>query len=234
MCIKRQVVDVSFIPMVMFTKESGSMIRLMVVGPTFTWMEHNTLVNGERINSTDSELKLGLMVLNMKVIMNMERNMEPVLSNGLMDPCTSESFITTTSTAREFIPGQTAVSTRENGATTRCMEREPSLGQMVASMLVSTLMIRNKVTESSSGLTADATRATGKEVSNTARVCTSLARAMRSMENGKTASAFVGLERKALSECSATKGRLRAHNERHRLRRFNNNKLAELAEKSLK
>jgi hypothetical protein len=63
------------------------MIKLMAAAHMFIWMEHNTPVNGERINSTVSVWKHGLMVPNMKATMNMARNMEQALSSGLMALC---------------------------------------------------------------------------------------------------------------------------------------------------
>jgi hypothetical protein len=71
----------------MFTKVSGSMIKLMAAAHMSIWMEHNTPVNGERINSMVSVLKHGQMVPNMRATMNTARNMEQALSSGRMVLC---------------------------------------------------------------------------------------------------------------------------------------------------
>ena len=48
------------------------------------WMEPSILATGKKIDNMDMELRLGLMELNMKEIMNKEKNMGLDLLNGLM------------------------------------------------------------------------------------------------------------------------------------------------------
>ena len=120
--------------------------------------------------------------------------MEPVPLNGLMDRCTLESSIITTSTAKEFTHGPMAASTKVNGATTKCTEREPSPGLTVESMSVNTLTIRSKDTVSSFGLMVDATKAIGRVVNSMVRECMLPAKAMKSTESGRTVSASDGSE----------------------------------------
>ena len=62
--------------MVIFMKDSGSMIKLMDMELTSMQMEQLMLVNGLKISSTEKELKSGQMALNMKAIIKMVRNME--------------------------------------------------------------------------------------------------------------------------------------------------------------
>jgi len=142
-------------------KETGTMIKPMEEALIFIWMVLNIMVIGKKINNTVMELKHGLMVLSMRVIMNMEKSMEPVLSSGQMDPCISENSIIIISMERESTPGATAVSMKANGATTKCMARVHLRGPTGENMLVSTSMTRNRAMENSFGLTADHIKETG-------------------------------------------------------------------------
>jgi hypothetical protein len=60
--------------MVIFMKDSGSMIKLMGMELTSMQMEQLMLVNGLKISSMEKELKSGQMVLSMKAIIKMGRN----------------------------------------------------------------------------------------------------------------------------------------------------------------
>ena len=60
--------------MVIFMKDSGSMIKLMDMELTSMQMEQLMLVNGLKISSMEKELKSGQMVLSMKAIIKMGRN----------------------------------------------------------------------------------------------------------------------------------------------------------------
>ena len=62
--------------MVIFMKDSGSMIKLMDMELTSMQMEQLMLVNGLKISSMEKELKSGQMVLSMKAIIKMGRNTE--------------------------------------------------------------------------------------------------------------------------------------------------------------
>ena len=55
--------------MVIFMKDSGSMIKLMDMELTSMQMEQLMLVNGLKINNMEKDLKSGLTVPNMKDIM---------------------------------------------------------------------------------------------------------------------------------------------------------------------
>lgn len=57
------------------------------------------------------------------------------------------------------------------------------------------LTTRNRAMESSSGLMVVATRETGKEVSNMEKVCMLQVKALKNMENGKTAKESDGSEK---------------------------------------
>jgi hypothetical protein len=60
--------------MVIFMKDSGSMIKLMDMELTSMQMEQPMLVNGLKISNMEKELKSGQMVLSMKAIIKMGRN----------------------------------------------------------------------------------------------------------------------------------------------------------------
>jgi hypothetical protein len=62
--------------MATFMKVIGLTIKLRVEELMSIWMVLNILVTGKKIDNMDMELKHGQMVQNMKVIMNLERNME--------------------------------------------------------------------------------------------------------------------------------------------------------------
>jgi hypothetical protein len=181
-------------------KESGKTIKLMAVVCIFIWTVQNTLEIGKKTNNTDMELKHGLMVHAMKVIMSMVRNMVPVLSNGLMALCTLESFTTTIFMVKVFTPGQMVENTRANGEATKCMGKALLLGQTEGSTLVNMLMIKNKVMESSSGLTVVLTKETGLMVNSMVKASMLLLKESRSMENGKKVKESDGLEKMKMIE----------------------------------
>jgi len=155
---------------VMSMKVTGSMIRLKDEELMNIWMVPNTWENGEKIANTDMESRVGQTMPDMKAITNMERNMELVLSNGAMAHLTSGNFIITIFTARVFTLGQTTESMKENGAPTKCTEKELSLGPMGVNMSENTLKTKNVVTVNSSGLMEDVTEANGLTVSNMEKV----------------------------------------------------------------
>jgi hypothetical protein len=150
-------------------------------------MEQSILVNGEKTSNTGSELRPGLMVLAMKVTMSMERNMALEPSSGLITPCISANFTTTTSMEKVFTLGQTAESMRASGETIRCTGEAPSHGLMEENTSESTLMIRNMAMESSSGQMVAHIREIGKVVNSTEKEYISRVKAQRNMASGKKA-----------------------------------------------
>lgn len=59
-----------FMPMEIYMKEIGVMIKRREEGFMSIWMEPSILETGKRIDNTAMELRLGLMELNMKEITN--------------------------------------------------------------------------------------------------------------------------------------------------------------------
>ena len=142
--------------MVIYMREIGLMIKLKEEAFMSIWMEPSTLGTGKRIGSMDMELRPGPMELNMKEIMNQEKNTGSGHSSGVMVLFILVSFITTIFTEKEFTHGQIIENTKENGEQTRCMVKVHLHGQMVENILENMLMIRKKDMENSIGLMGDA------------------------------------------------------------------------------
>ena len=68
--IRRTVKEGLFMQMVIYMRETGQMIRHKEEVYMSIWMEQNILETGKKIDNMDTELKLGLMELSMKEIMN--------------------------------------------------------------------------------------------------------------------------------------------------------------------
>lgn len=82
--IKQMEKEDSFMQMEMPMKVTGIMIKLKAEVPMNMLMEQNMLVTGKKIDNMDMVLKHGPTMQNTKEIMNMERSMVSVHSNGLM------------------------------------------------------------------------------------------------------------------------------------------------------
>lgn len=170
----------------------GLMIKLMVVEPTNTWTEPNTLVIGKKTNNMVTESKHGLMLQSTKVIMSSERSTVSVLSNGLTALHILENSIVIISTEREFTLGPMQENMKGNGELTKCMARELSPGQTAVSILVSTLKIRRRAMVNSYGLMVDATGESGLTENNMARAHMLQVPVKRNMESGKKANVLDG------------------------------------------
>jgi hypothetical protein len=68
--IRRTVKEGLFMQMVIYMRETGQMIRHKEEVCMSIWMGQNILETGKKIDNMDTELKLGLMELSMKEIMN--------------------------------------------------------------------------------------------------------------------------------------------------------------------
>jgi hypothetical protein len=118
----------SFTLMEMFMRVNGIMIRHTGGASISIWMVPNIQENGKKINNTVMDKRHGLMAQNTKEIMNMERSMEPVHSDGLITHNTLVNSTITTSKERECTLGVMDVNMRESGKITKCMARAPLLG----------------------------------------------------------------------------------------------------------
>ena len=129
--------------MVIFMRVTGLTIRQMVTEPIHTQMVQNMLDNGRMINNMVKVLKLGQMVLDMKVNILMERNMEVVRYSLLMDLGTKDSFPTMIYKVKAFIYGLMKENMMENGLKIKCMAKVKQHGQTIEDMRESIRMIKN-------------------------------------------------------------------------------------------
>ena len=164
---------------------SGSMIRLMAEALMNIWTAQTMSETGKRTNNMDTALRHGQMLPSTKVTTSMERSTVSEPLSGLMALPTSENFIITTFTAREFTHGQTTESTRVNGALIKCMEKGLLPGLITVSTSESTPKIRRRATENSSGQMAGAIGVNGLMVSNTEKEHTLPVKALKNTESGK-------------------------------------------------
>lgn len=192
--------DELFILMGILMLENGRMIKLMAEAHMNIWTVQSILVIGLKINNMAMELRYGQMEVLMKVIMNLVKNMELVLFNGLMEVLILENFIVTTYMEWDCTLGTMVENTKENGEQTKCKVMEHLSGKMVVDMLVSILKIRNKVTENSFGQTGDVTGENGKKVNNTVKDRTFQVKVLNDLENGETAKLCNGLKGNNLFE----------------------------------
>ena len=167
------------------TSVSGSMIRLMAEALMNIWTAQTMSETGRRINSTDTALRHGQMLPSTKVTTSMERSTVSEPLSGLMALPTSENFIITTFTAREFTHGQTTESTRVNGVLIKCMEKGLLPGLTTVSISESTPKIRRRATENSSGQMAGAIGVSGSMVSNTEKEHTLPVKVLKNTVSGK-------------------------------------------------
>lgn len=101
--------------MVMSTRASGKMIKLMARGLTCTLMEQCTKEIGRKISNMDTEKRLGLMEHAMRVNMWRERRMARASLSGQTDPLMKGSSWTTIFMAMAFTCGPMKGDTKVNG-----------------------------------------------------------------------------------------------------------------------
>lgn len=166
-------------------RETGTMTRLKVEEPMSTLTEPSMSAIGKKTASMDMASKPGPITLAMKATTSLARSTALELSSGPMDHLILESFITTTSMARECTPGRTIESMRVSGAQIRCMERAPLLGLTAESTSENMPRTRRRGTVSSSGQMADATEANGSTASNTEKDPLSPVQVRRNTANGR-------------------------------------------------
>lgn len=147
--------------MVIFTMAIGRTIRLMASGNILIQMEHNMRAIGWTISNMDKEKNTGLMVLNMKALINTERKMALDNFYGLINLLIAELSLTTTFMDMASTDGQTTESTQVIGSTTKCTVQVFSLGLMAENTRVNTLTTRSKDTVCSHGQMEDNMMGTG-------------------------------------------------------------------------
>lgn len=127
----------------------------------------NTMELGKMIFSTAEESKHGRTTVDMRVTISMDANMALVFTLGVMVASMLAIGTTTRYKVLESISGQTVAVLKENGRKTTCKVLAYIIGLTVARIKVGTITIKNTGMESTSGLMAAATKATGIEANNT-------------------------------------------------------------------
>ena len=124
-------------------------------------------VNGKMINSMEKAQRLGMKVLSMMENTLMERKKALGSTYGQMDQYTMESGSITESTEEESIFGRMAESTTVSGQTTIWRVTVSTSGLTADAMRASIIMIRNVVTACITGLMEDGMKAGGTRVNST-------------------------------------------------------------------
>lgn len=193
--IKQMAVAVSFMVMVMSTKENGSMTKLTLKVSTPILMEPNIQVAGKRINSTVMVLRHGQIRLDMKAIMLMEGKKERANLHGQMALTLMESSWITIFMAKVSIIGVMVEDMREIGATTRCMAMEYSHGVMEESIKESMSMIKKKEKGDLNGQIIDNILVNGRMESNMATENILTKKEIQEREFGRTVKEYNGSRR---------------------------------------
>lgn len=106
-----------------FMKVSGSMTKLMVKVLIPMLTEPTTMEIGSTINNMVSEWNLGLMVLNMRETISMERKREKENLHLLMEVITKENLNKTRYADTESTTGQMVSNMTDNGVIIKCTEK---------------------------------------------------------------------------------------------------------------
>lgn len=163
--VTRQMVVVgSFTLMVTFMTDTGKTTRLMDLASIRTLTAPSTKAIGLTISNTAREKNIGPMAHNTRVSTSSERKMVMANFCGLIDLAIAANSLTIIFTAKELTPGPMVEFTTETGNRIRCMAKVYLRGQTGASTKVNTMMIRNKDTESFTGLMEDSMMDTGCQV----------------------------------------------------------------------
>ena len=178
--------------MVTFTRATGSTTEHMEEARTFTWTERSIRANGLKTSNMATESRRGLMVLVTKVLFNLEKSTVLVRSVGQITRCTSANFYPTTSTAKVSTCGPMDASTRATGRTTKCKVVAPLHGATAANTSVSTMKIKSRATENSSGQMGVRTRVNGLTANSTEKEFLYLKTVSKTLANGEMASATSG------------------------------------------
>ena len=151
--VKPMVLDVSFTPMEISMKESGATTKQVGRVSIFTTMVRCMKVSGRMINNMATALKHGKTKRNISVPLSRESSMDMVSSTGLKEPAISVSSKTTISAEMESIRGPMDEPTLENGKKTKCMGMEFSSGLTAVYTKVNLLTIASRGKVRSSGPT---------------------------------------------------------------------------------
>jgi len=180
-------------PMAMFMKVNGSMIRPMVRERMSIVTVLNLSVIMLKIGNMALASRYGPIMLNLRAILSRVRSMVWELSGGTMDQFILVSFITTTFMGREFIRGVTVGNMKVTGEQIRCMVKACSPGPTAENTSASIETIKRRAMVSSFGLMADAIEVNGLMASRTAKVHMFQVVDKRNMVSGKMVRELDGL-----------------------------------------
>lgn len=158
-------------------------------------MGRATKDTGSKTSSRGRAKRSGLMVLAIKESIVRVENMALVTSYGRTVPPTQASSARITLTARAFTPGQTGASMTGSGERTRWTAWGCSLGRMAANTKANMWRTKRRVTAFLLGPTSDATMASGRMASSTAKAPITTRRAKLSRASGWQASVLSGSPR---------------------------------------
>lgn len=159
---------------------------------TPTQMVLSTRDIGLMISNTVRAKKSGPMVLNMKATTSSARRMVSASSYGQTCQATVVTSEIITFMDMANTNGLMGVSSQATGLTTKCMVAAYSLGQMVESIKVSTLMTRRPAMVCSLGLMVGNTTECGEMESKKGQVSTTTRDQRFDTESGRTESVLIG------------------------------------------
>jgi len=175
---------------------TGKTIRPTVLGSIRIRTGPSMKAIGSMISSTVKEKNTGPMARNTKVNTSSVKKMVMVNFSGPTDQAIAASSLTIIFMGKVLIPGLTAEFTTVTGSRIRCTAKAYLHGQMGASTRANTMMIRNRDTESFTGLMEDSMMDTGCPESRKAWASTLMRRARCATADGRMASASSGYRRK--------------------------------------
>jgi len=178
--------------MAILTKETGLTIRQMEMVPTFMRTTQNMWANGSTTCNTDRERNPGLMVQDMLAAIMKVKNTDKDSCSLGMEVIIRVNLSRMIFMAKESISGLIKKSTKEAGSTTKCPAKENIGGQMGATLKVIIKMIKNTVSESSSGPMVASTRENGSLVSNTEKATIQIKTAKKEKVFGSVQRGCVG------------------------------------------
>ena len=126
------------------TKASGKMIKLMGLVNTLIQTGLSMKDFGSTISNMDREKKNGLMVLNMKEIINMEKKMDSANFYGPICHLIKEISMIIIFMDMVNTNGLMVENIQEIGFATKCMEKDFLHGRMGENIKVIIMMIKNK------------------------------------------------------------------------------------------
>lgn len=181
--------------MVMFMMDLGKMIKLKVKVDMCIMTEHAIRVIGNKTNNTVRVMKLGLMVLHLKVITLKVKNMDRVSLFGQIRVNMMANFLKTIFMEKVFTLGAIIESFKVIGLTIRWRVMVFSLGLIIVNTKDNTLMIRSKEREHLLGQMEESISVNGITESKMVKVNTHHNQVKPKKVFGKKENVLIGFER---------------------------------------